>query len=106
MNDNDKIIKDLVASRVHRGEMFTAYDITKEVQQRGVKDGHYKGGLRDLTHKLFASGEMDGYSRTNIDLGNGLSAFVYHPDAADPYTYKSKHLSSVSPTATQPLLAT
>ncbi len=98
---NDQIIKDLVASRVKRGDLFTAYDVSKDVQQRGVRAGHRKDGLRDITHKLFADGEMDGYDRTLVDLGNGLQAWVYHPQSADPYTYKSKHLSGVAPTATQ-----
>lgn len=99
---NDQIIRDLVASRVQRGDLFTAYDVSKDVQQRGVRAGHMKDGLRDLTHKLFFAGEMDGYARTMIDLGNGLQAWVYHPQNTDPYTYKSKHLSNVAPTATKP----
>ena len=106
MNDVNDVIKDLIASRVHRNEMFTAYDVSKEVQQRGIRARHLN--LRDVTHKLYADGDMDGYSRTLIDLGNGLQAFVYHPTSADPFTYKSKHLDGVAPTpapATQPLLS-
>lgn len=97
---NDQIIRDLIASRVKRGDMFTAYDVSKEVQQRGVRAGHYKGGLRDITHQIFASGEMAGYSKTLVDLGNGLQAFVYHPDNTDPFLYKSKHLDGVAPSPT------
>ncbi len=94
---NDQVIKDLVASRVKRGDLFTAYDVSKDVQQRGVRAGHLKDGLRDITHKLFFAGEMDGYTRTMCDLGNGLQAWVYHPLLTDPYTYKSRHLSNVNP---------
>ena len=84
--DSDEVIavKEVIADKISRDVMFTAFDITKELRKNGNKVRH--GNIRSIVHDLFRNGEINGYTRTIIDI-NGDRPFVYHPISSDASLY-------------------
>lgn len=73
------LIETDVERRVQAGEAFTALDVSRAVQARGVRKRHRE--MKHVVHALFAAGRMGpDYARTLADVGGALGpAWVYHP---------------------------
>jgi len=84
--DSDEVIavKEVISDKISKDIMFTAFDITKELRKNGNKVRH--GNIRSIVHDLFRNGEINGYTRTIIDI-NGERPFVYHPISSDASLY-------------------
>jgi hypothetical protein len=84
--DSDEVIavKEVISDKISNDIMFTAFDITKELRKNGHKVRH--GNIRSIVHDLFRNGEINGYTRTIIDI-NGERPFVYHPVSSDSSLY-------------------
>ena len=83
-----QLIADIVKTQTDAGAMFTAFDITGMVRQKGKQVRH--GEVRDLVHQLFQSGAMGAsYERSVVDVGAPSKPFVYHRFDSDPTTYGS-----------------
>ncbi len=83
-----QLIADIVKSQTDAGAMFTAFDITNMVRQRGKQVRH--GEVRDVVHELFQNGSMGAsYERSVVDVGAPSKPFVYHPFSADPNSYRA-----------------
>ena len=87
--DSDEVIavKEVIEDKISHDVMFTAFDITKELRKNGNKVRH--GNIRSIVHNLFRNGEINGYTRTIIDI-NGERPFVYHPISSDASLYLIK----------------
>ena len=80
------VIEELVEEKVSKEEMFTAWDITKEVRSSGTREPHRS--VKRVVHRIFENGEMEGYDRALVSVRPGVpSPFVYHPDGIDPNDY-------------------
>ena len=80
-------VKDVVKGKVDKGEMFTAFDITKELKASGRRV--YHSNVKPIVHALFNNGDMQGYNRSLISVsGAPVQPFLYHPCGADTSTYK------------------
>jgi hypothetical protein len=85
-----QLVEQVVLEKAQAGEMFTAYDVTKEVRKRvgrSVNVPHNE--VKQEVHNFFANDQMGtDYTRT---LGNipGLQSqpWVYHHTANDPANY-------------------
>ena len=53
-----QLIAEIVKTQTDSGQMFTAFDITTMVRQRGRQVRH--GEVRDVVHELFQNGSMGG----------------------------------------------
>ena len=82
-----RLVESAVDEHTARGEMFTAFDISQEVQAKGVPYRHRN--LKEIVHALFEQGRMpQDYTRTARDVGGrGGPAWVYHRDCDDPAWY-------------------
>ncbi len=72
-----QLIADIVKCQTDSGAMFTAFDITSLVRQRGKQVRH--GEVRDVVHDLYQNGSMGAsYERSVVDIGAPSKPFVYH----------------------------
>jgi hypothetical protein len=80
-------ITEVVTEWVGEGKMFTAFEVSLAVKERGVRERHRN--LREDVHAvIFRVGGPGGYTRTLMDVGAPEQAWVYHPLRANPYTYR------------------
>ena len=77
--------------RIDEGDVFTAYDVSRAVKESGVETRH--SDVRRLVHALYEEGYFAGvYNRTLGSVGEGATAFLYHPANVLPSLYSlGKH---------------
>lgn len=87
-------IEQVVSEKVQRGDLFTAFDVTKAVRQivgRSTPVPHNE--VKSEVHNLFANGHMGSdYVRNlgNLPLAAGIpQPWIYHRNTDDPSTYGS-----------------
>ncbi len=81
-------VKDVIADKVSQNQMFTAFDITKELRKKGQQVSHYN--IKRIVHTIYNNGDMQGYDRSLVNIaGVPLQPFLYHPMSADPAVYQS-----------------
>lgn len=79
-------IAEVVREWVDQGKMFTAFEVSLAVKERGVEERHRH--LRDTVHDvIFEIGGPMGYTRTLRDVGAPQQAWVYHLPSDNPYRY-------------------
>lgn len=80
-------INEVVTEFVHSGKMFTAFEVSLEVKNRGGEERHRN--MREYVHEtIFRLGiERGDYSRTLLDVGAPEQAWVYHTLGSNPYDY-------------------
>jgi len=80
------VISDIIDDKVGQGQMFTAYDITKELRSSGTRT--YHRNTKEIVHALFLKGNMQGYTRSLVSVPNApIKPFLYHPMGSDISTY-------------------
>mgnify|MGYP003431162763 CR=1 FL=1 len=80
-------IQQVVEDKVQKSEMFTAFDVSRTVQNMGHRERHLN--MKHVVHDLFESGQLNGYNRTLVAVEPSKpEAWVYHPLTADPTQYK------------------
>jgi hypothetical protein len=79
-------VKDVITSKVTQNQMFTAFDITKDLRTNGTQVHHRN--IKRIVHALYNQGEMQGYDRCLVTIGSARP-FLYHPISADPATYQA-----------------
>lgn len=68
------------------GRMFTAFEVSLEVKNQGVRERHRN--MKASIHEILAkTGSGLQYSRTLMDVGAPAQAWVYHKLSDNPYTY-------------------
>lgn len=86
------LIAEVVEEKVDNDEMFTAFEVSLEVQTRAKSRGETverHGAMKDIIHQ-----EMDRFLQHGVyekalrDVGAPSQAFVYHPDGEDPSNYQ------------------
>jgi hypothetical protein len=84
-------VQEALVPRLRFGEMFTAWDVTREVRDR---IGLPHRLLKQIVHALFVDGWMgEGYTRTLCDVGGDRGpAWVYHREGDDPACYTTEML--------------
>lgn len=85
------LVREVVQRKVNNDELFTAYDVSKEVQelakQRGVPAERHrdmKNAIHDEMEQFTNSGV---YARTSVDVGAPIPPFLYYPSNGDPNSY-------------------
>jgi hypothetical protein len=87
-NDLRDAISLIVNDKVDQGQMFTAFDITKEIRANGTQARHKD--IKEIVHELYINGDMGGYIRSLINIANvTIQPFIYHPNGSDISTYKA-----------------
>jgi retron-type reverse transcriptase len=87
ITDPFKLVQQIIQDKVQAREMFTAFDISREMVRRGSNARHRD--LKDMIHLCFERGEMGkDYTRTAIDVGAPTRPFLYHPRSQNPRAYK------------------
>jgi hypothetical protein len=84
-------VEALVRRKVAAYEMFTAYDVTRELRAMG--ETAYHDEVRNVVHFMYRYGQMGAsYERTLANLGGARGpAYIYHHACDDPCTYRSRH---------------
>ena len=73
-------------SRISHAQMFSAWDVTKQVKVAKADVSHRE--VRGIVIGSFKASEMpQDYARTLIKLKTGRKTFIYHPVNVDPVTY-------------------
>lgn len=81
-----RMIGNVVQDFINEGKMFTAFEVSLGVKERGVQERHRN--MRDTVHEIiFEYGDPAGYTRTLRDVGAPESAWVYHLPSDNPYRY-------------------
>lgn len=95
-SDIEFAIREEIDNHVDAGQMFTALDISRAVQNNhGVNAPHTS--LKETVHAYYVNKKMGyNYTRTQITVPGG-KAFLYHNENSDPQNY--------DPTKVQPLPA-
>src|SRR5262245_35534198 len=80
-------IDEIADEWIHAGKMFTAFEVSLAVKQRGVKERHrnMREYIHEVIHRLGI--QRGDYSRTLMDVGAPEQAWVYHTIGANPYEY-------------------
>jgi len=94
-------VQEVIDKFTNEDKVFSAYDVTKEVNKNGPVARHYK--IKSLVHGIFQAGEMNGdnYNREliTLDVGNDdADAFVYYPNSKTAYDHplaKSQTVTAV-----------
>jgi hypothetical protein len=82
-----RVISHVVQDFVNEGKMFTAFEVSLAVKERGVDERHRT--MRDTVHEvIFELGDPAGYTRTLRDVGAPEQAWVYHMPEDNPYRYQ------------------
>jgi hypothetical protein len=85
------LVREVVTDKVNSNVMFTAWEVTLEVQKRAKAQGIPTERHRDLKNTIHAEVEQyvqNGvYEKTLHDVGAPIPAFVYHPTGTDVNTY-------------------
>lgn len=85
MSGLNSVVEDVVNEKVNSGSMFTAWDVTQEVRNRGHRAKHAE--VRDSVHDCYNRGIMGvAYTRTTITVATG-NPWLYHRTVDDPATY-------------------
>ncbi len=94
-----QVIESVTSDKVQAGEMFTAYDVSKEVQKRGHRERH--NNMKVVVHDYYVRGAMGAdYTRTLIPVaGAPTPPFVYHRNTDDPTTYQASPSDPAAVTA-------
>lgn len=83
-------IQNAIDAKVGACEMFTAFDVSRTVQNGGVRERH--NNMKEVTHEYFGSGSMPGYTRTLVRVdASKPEAWVYHPMGTDASQYQPTH---------------
>lgn len=97
-------LETIIQGKINNGEIFTAFDITKELRVqvgKSVRISHndVKHDIHDLIQRHSNSGSVS-YSRTLVDLpGVPERPFLYHPQGSDINTYGPLAQSNAAATA-------
>ena len=93
------LIAEVVAAKTTNGEMFTAYDVSKEVQDKAkaaqlpfVRHNHMKGTVHDTVAPHVDSGDYE--KDQQHDVGATTPAILYYPAGSDPNDYVSTHAAA------------
>jgi len=79
----EEIAKEWLAER----RMFTAFEVSLEAKERGIPERHRD--LKGLVHQAVSKvGSSRDYTRTLMDVGAPVQAWVYHHLQDNPYTYR------------------
>jgi hypothetical protein len=82
-----EVITHVVREFTSAGRMFTAFEISLAVKDRGIEERHRN--MRDTVHEvIFEAGCPLGYTRTLRDVGAPDPAWVYHLPEDNPYRYQ------------------
>jgi len=89
------IVFDVILEKINKKEMFTAFDVFKEVKKRGLKE-KYRDIKKDINSLYFSI--MFDYERSIVHIPNvSISTFIYHPKGTDANKYvKINNLSKHS----------
>ncbi len=94
ITDPVQLIKQIIQDKVRAGEMFTAFDVSREMVRRGSNARHRD--LKDIIHLAFERGEMGkDYTRTPIDVGAPTKPYLYHRRADNPRSYRGTDRSTL-----------
>lgn len=81
-----QLVEDVVRDKTDKGELFTAFDVTRAIRSDGTRARH--GDVKVAVHGLFSDGEMGNYQRSLASLqGVSPQPFLYHPVGADVSSY-------------------
>jgi hypothetical protein len=78
-------IKETVMAKVDSNEMFTAFDVTKDIRTFGLTMKHDM--VKGVVHEMWDNGDMVGYNRKVVNLGRA-KPFVYFPITGDASSYR------------------
>lgn len=93
-----QLVENSVQDFVGQRKAFTAYDVTKDVRTKGVRERHNE--LKKEVHQIFNDGQMSDYTRALVQLPSAPGpAFLYHPPELDPNLYAS---GTATPTTVAP----
>lgn len=95
------VIREVVKEFVQADKMFTAYEVSKAVQERGVRVRHLN--LKDEVHQVIHEEAMpQNYTRMLVDVGEPVQPWLYYPMSADPWKWEP--LSRNNAQQQQPLM--
>jgi bifunctional DNA-binding transcriptional regulator/antitoxin component of YhaV-PrlF toxin-antitoxin module len=91
--ENIALAKEVVHEKVTSNKLFTAFEISLEVQEKARQQGVSVERHRDMKSEIHEAiavySVINGgtYDRTLMDVGapGNVSAWVYHPENVDPY---------------------
>jgi hypothetical protein len=84
---NLELIEDVVSEWVAEGRMFTAFEVSLALKERGVRERHRH--LREDVHQIICrAGATADYTRTLRDVGAPEQAWVYHRAGDNPFAYQ------------------
>lgn len=76
----------IIRQWLSENKMFSAFEVSLAAKDNGVRARHRD--LRDTVHEVIAEVAEDfAYSRTLMDVGAPVQAWVYHPLTGNPYLY-------------------
>lgn len=108
MNDAIGTIETIVQEWIAQGRAFTAYEVSREAQSRGIRERH--ANLRNHVHGcsvLQDAVNFGDYQRDNVPVGSGLNAILFHPDNYDISQYQPLDRNDgTTATATAPAVTT
>lgn len=83
----DATLNQIITDWTNTGRAFTAYEVSLEAKKQGLQERH--ANLRDEIHQLMdAALSFGNYRRTNVSVGSGLTAMLFHPDTYDVNQYQ------------------
>jgi hypothetical protein len=103
------IIRQVITEKVDSDIMFTAFDVSREVQIRLQAAGLSfvrHSNMKEVVHEEMQGYMQQGvYQRQLVDVGAPVQAFVYYPAGADPLQYVSGNIVHISAPAIVPVPA-
>lgn len=107
-------IQDVVDQWVTQARMFTAFEISLAVKDRGVQERHRN--MKEDVHEIIIDTAIEdgNYTRTLMDVGAPVQAWLYHPISENPYLYQpldrggqndSTPTPQTTPTSTTPTVS-
>lgn len=114
--DQMQMLERTVRQFLDQGRMFSAYDVTLETREREHVQMRHKD-VRGACHEIQclqdavdfgwddpSGGQPVEWGKTQVSVGQGQWAFIYHPRSVDPNTYQPRPTFS-KPSAPSPVTA-
>lgn len=94
MSNSVNLIHEVIDQKVENNEMFTAFDISKQVQtlqkERNLPFERHSL-MKDDIHQVMKHWLSEHYEKTTIDVGEHIRPILYYPQNADPTTYVNQN---------------
>ena len=83
-------VQNIICEMIKNRRLFTAHDVTKLLRHRLDGENISHNDVKKEVYAMFENDDMGIYTRSQINIGPGVTPFIYHLGHQDPVTDYNK----------------